>query len=895
MRFERVRVDAFGRLRELDTGPEPLPGLVVVCGPNEAGKSTVFGLLTALLYGFYPASRDRHPHAPWDGTDASGSGVLRLASGERVEVARRLLAAPRATLLRNGSREELRNRSLPWVEHVPREVFVRLFALSLSELAALDDATWSRVQDRLLGALAPTGTRPAREVAAELEEEAGRLWRPTRRGNQRVREIREELGALRRRRREARDADAAARETARHLEESRRRLREAREERQRERMALERIRALGPVRLRLRRIRELEEEAGPTDELDGLPAEPGGELRALASREAALEGRSRELAIEMEAARTARDALGEEERTVLERRDGITAFTARAAAWAADRRSVLDLRQELRDLDRRLAATAAEILAAPWTDVDRRALLAVPVPGLREALHQLRGTREERRARELAEAGAAEAHREGRTTVVAASMGLLVAGASLAAVGVLADAPPAHLLALLALGLAVFLLLRGRRAAERAERERQRASEEARAAEAAARERVVALVAALPLRETARTEPDESLATGLSRLQELLRDREEREERVRELEDGLAAAGEEARGLAGELGREAGTAPEALARLLEGALRRAERAEDAATAAGRELDRLERDAGRVDRERAEVGSAAATLRDRLEELGDGDVSRGGIESARRLDARDRARQLRDELERSHPELDRVRERIRRAEEAGEEWDEDEDRMARRTAALETLTDEIETLTGTVERLEQEHRRLLEEETVDAVDGALASLEEEEARLVARRDRLWLLARIVREADRRFREEHQPDILRRAGRWIEELTGGRYRRLLADEDPGEHRFRLVGGETGDAVALAPPLSTGTREQAYLALRLAVMDHLDAGGERLPLFVDEALVNWDPVRRDRGLRLLARVAESRQVFVFTCHPPVADRLEELGARRLDLDPA
>jgi uncharacterized protein YhaN len=153
----------------------------------------------------------------------------------------------------------------------------------------------------------------------------------------------------------------------------------------------------------------------------------------------------------------------------------------------------------------------------------------------------------------------------------------------------------------------------------------------------------------------------------------------------------------------------------------------------------------------------------------------------------------------------------------------------------------------------------------------------------------------MLARIVREADRRFREEHQPDILRRAGRWIDGLTGGRYRRLVAEEDPGEHRFHLMGGETGDAVPLAPPLSTGTREQAYLALRLAVMDHLDAGGERLPLLVDEALVNWDPVRRDRGLRLLARVAESRQVFVFTCHPPVAHRLEELGARRLDLDPA
>ena len=47
--FQRLlRVDRFGRLKDLDTGPEPLPGLVAVLGPNEAGKSTLFHLLRGL-------------------------------------------------------------------------------------------------------------------------------------------------------------------------------------------------------------------------------------------------------------------------------------------------------------------------------------------------------------------------------------------------------------------------------------------------------------------------------------------------------------------------------------------------------------------------------------------------------------------------------------------------------------------------------------------------------------------------------------------------------------------------------------------------------------------------------------------------------------------------------
>ena len=54
MHVERVRVRFFGRLQDVDTGPEPLGDLVVVLGPNEGGKTTLFHFLTTILYGFYP-------------------------------------------------------------------------------------------------------------------------------------------------------------------------------------------------------------------------------------------------------------------------------------------------------------------------------------------------------------------------------------------------------------------------------------------------------------------------------------------------------------------------------------------------------------------------------------------------------------------------------------------------------------------------------------------------------------------------------------------------------------------------------------------------------------------------------------------------------------------------
>jgi uncharacterized protein YhaN len=84
----------------------------------------------------------------------------------------------------------------------------------------------------------------------------------------------------------------------------------------------------------------------------------------------------------------------------------------------------------------------------------------------------------------------------------------------------------------------------------------------------------------------------------------------------------------------------------------------------------------------------------------------------------------------------------------------------------------------------------------------------------------------------------------------------------------------------------------PLSTGTREQVYLALRLAIVDHLDEGKETLPLLLDEILVNWDPERRQRVLDLLVELSRSRQIFLFTCHPHLAEEVARAGGRVIEL---
>ena len=142
-----------------------------------------------------------------------------------------------------------------------------------------------------------------------------------------------------------------------------------------------------------------------------------------------------------------------------------------------------------------------------------------------------------------------------------------------------------------------------------------------------------------------------------------------------------------------------------------------------------------------------------------------------------------------------------------------------------------------------------------------IDGEIDALGNEASHLEREHDRKIVLAHAVREADHRFREDHQPDVVRRAPATSPPLpTTGTTASWVGDSGEFYVRRSCDGG-TGTAGAVgaagatvaAEELSTGAREQLYLAMRLAIMSHLDHDRERLPVFIDEALVNWDAARR------------------------------------------
>ena len=402
-----------------------------------------------------------------------------------------------------------------------------------------------------------------------------------------------------------------------------------------------------------------------------------------------------------------------------------------------------------------------------------------------------------------------------------------------------------------------------------------------------ARSAVAEVVGTLPVQDALLEAPSLDLPAGLERMTELLTDRTARHRELELRREKLEAALDEVRSVGDvapiPLQGNPGEKAEGLIRSLQGALR----ARGLAAIAERDLARVESDLNRIGGERDDVGGRLGVLEERLRELGDGDIGHGTEEAARRTDARRRADQLRSELEREHPDLDELVAGIRDADAGGEQWESLDETLETALAERDELIQHVEELQSTIGRLESEIGHLHEGETPDQVDGHIAAVKERIREAKENRDRAFVLARLVREADRRFREEHQPDLLLRAGGYLRHITAGRYDRIELGE--GDDRFFYLRGPAAPQPRkLGEPLSQGTKEQVYLALRLAIIDHLDADDERLPLCMDEALVNWDAWRRDRAFGLLERVAERRQVFLFTCHPAMAAEMEDRGGR-------
>ena len=180
------------------------------------------------------------------------------------------------------------------------------------------------------------------------------------------------------------------------------------------------------------------------------------------------------------------------------------------------------------------------------------------------------------------------------------------------------------------------------------------------------------------------------------------------------------------------------------------------------------------------------------------------------------------------------------------------------------------------------------RQLLGEEQSSALRVRRESLLEQ-LRVHAREwSRLTIAEALLEKTRQKFERERQPSVIRHAEGFFSNVTDRRYQRLYAPI--GEQAITVV-DVTGTQKQPAA-LSRGTREQLYLALRFGLIRESGEHAERLPVVVDEVLVNFDPERARLAAESFAELAQTNQVLVFTCHPATRDMFVNVGAHVLDI---
>jgi uncharacterized protein YhaN len=146
--------------------------------------------------------------------------------------------------------------------------------------------------------------------------------------------------------------------------------------------------------------------------------------------------------------------------------------------------------------------------------------------------------------------------------------------------------------------------------------------------------------------------------------------------------------------------------------------------------------------------------------------------------------------------------------------------------------------------------------------------------------------LKLGALMIGAAVERHRTRQEDPLLTRAAELFAMLTGGAYDGIVQEYDDGDTP-RLVGRRPSGQTVPIQGMSEGTRDQLYLALRLAYLDAYASRAEPAPFIVDDVFATFDEARTAQGLKALAAIGDRVQTVVFTHHQHVADAATlELG---------
>ena len=197
-----------------------------------------------------------------------------------------------------------------------------------------------------------------------------------------------------------------------------------------------------------------------------------------------------------------------------------------------------------------------------------------------------------------------------------------------------------------------------------------------------------------------------------------------------------------------------------------------------------------------------------------------------------------------------------------------------DALTTRMTETEARIAQLRTQQG---ELAQEMKHLGDDRRLSVAQLELGCIERRIEGLGRRWQTLAMASCLLEDVCGTFERERQPETLREASTFLNQLTNGKYTRIWTPL--GTNQLKIDDAD-GKSLRL-DVLSRGTREAVFIALRLSLAAAYARRGVMLPLILDDVLVNFDSERAMHAAKTLKTFAElGHQVMMFTCHQHIVD---------------
>lgn len=165
-----------------------------------------------------------------------------------------------------------------------------------------------------------------------------------------------------------------------------------------------------------------------------------------------------------------------------------------------------------------------------------------------------------------------------------------------------------------------------------------------------------------------------------------------------------------------------------------------------------------------------------------------------------------------------------------------------------------------------------------EKTIGDLNAELELEKENLASASSYFESLKLAKKFIEKASIEIRKNFNPRLNKEASKIFGKLTGGKYENIYIGNNYGilaEHNLMQRDLEN---------LSSGTIDQAYLSLRIAISKIICKN--QVPLILDDTLVRYDFERMKNALEFFKNNEEISQIIIFTCHDYIVKAAEAQG---------